>query len=63
MLTEQKVKQGVMEGLMPSEAWDMACKSHTGMVGDPFTQTEQKSTNIFALVDGHPNPTTNIAKL
>ena len=41
----------------------MACTSHAGIVGDPFIQTKQRSTKIFALVDGHPNPATNIAML
>ena len=33
------------------------------MLGDPIIQTKQRSTNIFELVDGHPTPATNIAKL
>ena len=41
----------------------MACTSHAGIVGDPFIQTKQRSTKIFALVDGHPTPATNIAML
>ena len=58
-LTEQQVKQGVLEGSIPSAAWDTSCTSHDGMLGDPFIQTEHRSTNIFA----HPTPATNIAKL
>ena len=33
------------------------------MVGDLFLQTRQRSTNIFALADGHPTPATNIVML
>ena len=33
------------------------------MLGYPFIQTEKRSTKIFALVDGHPTPATNIAKI
>ena len=33
------------------------------MLGDPFIQTEQRSTKIFALAYGHPTQATNIAKL
>ena len=33
------------------------------MLGDPFIQTEQRSTNLFALAYGHPTLITNIAKL
>ena len=41
----------------------MACTSHTGMVGDPFIQTKQRSTKIFALEDGNPTQEINIAML
>ena len=33
------------------------------MIGDSFSQTEQRSTKIFALAYGYPTPATNIAKL
>ena len=46
-LVEQQVKQGVLEGSIPSAAWDTACKSHEGMIGDPFIQTEKMSKTIF----------------
>ena len=62
-LTEQYVKQGVLEGSIPSEAWDTACTSYEDMLGDPFIQTEQSSNNIFALSYGHPIPATNKGKL
>ena len=62
-MTEQKVKQGVLEGSMLSSAWDTPCISHIGMLGDPFIHTKQRSTNIFALANGHPTLATNIAKL
>ena len=60
MLTEQQIKHGVLNGSIPSTAWDMACTSHAGLVGDPFIQTNRKSTNIFALVYIHPTLTTTI---
>ena len=41
----------------------MACKYYSVMVGDPFMQTKQRSTNIFALADGHLTPATNLAML
>ena len=41
----------------------MACTSHAGTVGDPFIQREQRSNNIFALIDRHPTPATNISKI
>ena len=33
------------------------------MLGDSFIQTEHRSTNIFALADGHPTPATHKAKI
>ena len=62
-LAEQQVKQGVLEGSIYSEAWDTACTSHVGIIGDPFIQKEYRSTKIFALADGQPTPATNISKL
>ena len=62
-LTEQQVKQGVLEGSIPSAAWDTAFTSHAGIIGDAFIQTEQRFIKIFALADEHPNPAINISKL
>ena len=42
MLTEQQIKQGVIEGSIPSAVWDTACTSHAGLVGDQFIQTNRK---------------------
>ena len=63
MLTEQQTKHGVLDGSIPSAAWDTACTSHAGLVGDLFIQTNRNSTNIFLLADGHPTPATTIALL
>ena len=60
MFTEQYTKYGVLDGSIPSAAGDMACTSHAGLVGDPFIQTNHKSTKIFALAYGHPTPDTTI---
>ena len=53
----------VLEGSIPSSAWDMEYTSHAGMVGCTFIQAEQRSNNNFALADGHPTPATNLSKL
>ena len=53
----------VLEGPVPSAAWDAAFTYHAGMIGDPFIQTKKRSTNIFALADGHPTHETNTAML
>ena len=63
MLTEQQVKIVVLEGTVPSASWDAAFTYHAGMIGDPFIQTKQRSTNVFALADGHLTPATNTAML
>ena len=63
MLTEQHIKHRVLVGSIPSAAWDTECTSHAGLVGDPFIQTNCKSTKFFALKDGHPTPATTIALL
>ena len=62
-MTDKKVKQGVLEGYIPSAEWDTEWKYDVVMIGDPFIQTEQISTNIFALSDEQPTPATNIYKL
>jgi len=62
-LTEQQLKKGVLNGSIPSAAWDTACTSNAGKIGDPFIPTNQRSTKVFALADGHPAPGTTIAKL
>ena len=63
MLKEQQVKIGVLEGPVPSAAWDAEFTYHEGMIGDPFIQTKKRSTNIFALADGHPTHETNTSML
>ena len=61
--SELQTKLGALNGSILSAAWDTACTSHAGMIGDPFIPTGQKSTKIFVLADGHPTPATTIAKL
>ena len=38
-LTENKLIEGVLNGSIKSAAYDTACTSNAGMVGDPFIQT------------------------
>ena len=53
----------MLEGGIPSAAWDTEYTYQSGMVGDPYIQKKCMSTNIFALADGHPTQETNIAML
>ena len=63
MLMEHQTKHGVLDGSIPSAAWDRACTSHAGLVRDPFIQKKRKSTKIFALVDVYLTLATTIALL
>ena len=61
--TKQQLKEGVLNGAIPSAAYDMACTSNAGMIGDPFVQTTQQSTKVLSVADCRQNPGSNIAKL
>ena len=62
-MSEEELKKGVLNGSIPSAAYDTACTSHAGMPCDPFIQTNTPSTNVFALADNYPIPGSNVAKL
>jgi hypothetical protein len=62
-LIEQQLKRGVLNGSIPSAAWDTACTSHAGKPYDPFIPTNQLSTKVFALANGHATSATTVAKL
>ena len=62
-IREQRLKAGVLDGSIPSAAWDTACTSHAGRPGDPFLPTDRRSTKVFALADGRPAPASSVAKL
>ena len=53
-LHEHRIKQGVINGSIPSAAWDTACTSNAGKVGGPFIPTSLLSNKVFALANGHP---------
>ena len=59
--TEAQLKRSILYGSIASVTWDTTCTSNAGKIGDPFIQTNQTSTKVFPLADGHPNPSTNIA--
>ena len=62
-LTEVQLKKGVIDGSIPSAAYDTACTSHAGMEGDLFIPTNQPSTKIFTVATGHKTPRSRVAKL
>ena len=53
----------MLNGSIPSSAYDTACTSNAGMVGDPHIQTGQPSTKVFTVADGHKTPGSTEAKL
>ena len=53
----------MLNGSIPSAAYDTVCTSHAGMVDDQLIQTNKPSTKIFALADGHATAGSNITKL
>ena len=62
-ITKEQLRRGVLNGSIPSVAYDTSCTSHASMVDDPFIQTNKPFTKIFALVDGHATAGFNIAKI
>ena len=53
----------MLNGYIPSDAYDTACTSNAGMVGDTFIQTGQPSTKVFTVADGRKTPGSTEAKL
>ena len=62
-LTGKQLKNGVLDGSIPSAAYYTACTSNAGMFGYPFIQTGQLSTKIFAATDGRRTPGSTVSKL
>ena len=62
-LHEHRIKQGVLNGSIPSAAWDTACTSNAGKVGGPLIPTALQSNKVLALSDGHPTPATTVSLL
>ena len=62
-LTEKKLREAVLNGSIPSAAYDTACTSNAGMVGDPFIQTGWPSTKVFNVADSKKTSGSTEAKL
>ena len=62
-LTEEHLKEGVLNGNIPSASWDTSYTSNAGIIGGPFIQTDEPSKKIFSLADGHPVACSNVSKL
>ena len=62
-LTEGQLKNGVLDGSIPSAAYDTACTSNSGMEGNPFISTYQPYTKMFTVATGHKTPGSRVANL
>ena len=62
-ITGGQLKRGVLDGSIPSAAYDTACTSNAGLEGDPFIPTYQPSNKMFTVATGHKNPGSRVAKL
>ena len=61
--TGTDLKQGVLYRIIASSEWDTACTSIVRKIGNPFIQTSQTSTKVFAVNDVRRHAGNNIAKL
>ena len=62
-LTEQKLREGVLNSSIPLAAYNIACTSNSGIVGDLFIQNGRSYTKVFTVADGHKTPGSTEAKL
>ena len=62
-ITGGQLKRGVLDGSIPSAAYDTACTSNAGLEGDSFIPTDQPSNKMFTVATGHKNPGSRVAKL
>ena len=60
---EKEVREGILEGTIPSAAYDTAATSSCGKYGDPFIPTGRQSTKIFQTPTGHKAPASEIRLL
>ena len=62
-LTEGQLKKEVLDGSIPSAAYDTACTSNAGLEGNLFIPTYQPSTKMFTIAAVHKTPGSRVAKL
>ena len=62
-LTEEHMKEGVINGTISSVSWHTVCTSNAVRIGYPFIQIDEPSKNIFVMADGHPAAGSNVSKL
>ncbi len=60
---ERATKEGILNGSIPSAAYDTAATSSCGKYGDPFIPTGRQSTKVFQTPTGHRAPASEIQLL
>ena len=60
---ERATKEGILNGSIPSAAYDTAATSSCGKYGDPFIPTGRQSTKVFQTPTGHKAPASEIRLL
>ena len=60
---ESKMKEGVLNGTIPSGVKDSGATSTCGKLGNPFIQTNRKSSKIFNMPTGIQTPAGDVALL
>ena len=60
---EKEVKEGILNGNIPSVAYDTTATSSCGKYGDLFIPTGHQSTKVFQTPTGHKAPASEIRLL
>ena len=60
---EKEVREGTLNGTIPSVTYDTAATSSCGKYGDPFIPAGRRSTKIFQTPTGHKVPASEVILL
>ena len=60
---EKEIKEGILEGTIPSAAYDTTATSSCRTYGDPFIPTGHQSTKVIQTPTGHKAPASEIRLL
>ena len=62
-ITDSTIRKGILNGTIPSAAYDTAATSSCRKYGDPFIPTGRQSTKVFQTPTGHKSPASKIRLL
>jgi len=60
---KKEIKEGILDGTIPSAAYDTAATSSCGKYGDLFIPTGRQSTKVFQTLTGRKAPASEIRLL